>query len=312
MAIRIRTKRLATSATNPRRVKRKTKKRRNMSDRQIRHFGTKRQKAALKAHHRSRTNARVLKVSRVRSKRRRHATRSPNPALIVTLGPAVNPKRRSSMPATKTRKRQRHVKASRPRRRRVAKMNPVRRRRRVACRTRRHRNASPRVVVRYRSRRNRRRSVRRRSNPDLFGARLGSKDSLKLIGGGITGVAATKFLPTLLPTQMLVSVANTNIGKTAISVAAAFAAGWAASKLDARFGQGVYFGGFMQATSVGLNAFVPSLYKTLGIGMGDFVPGSFPVPQNPVRQLAAPAHAVAPSGSRVTMSGLARAYQPAY
>ena len=54
MAIKIRTKRLATSATNPRRVVRKPrpakkKRTRKMSPKQIRHFGTKRQRAALKA-----------------------------------------------------------------------------------------------------------------------------------------------------------------------------------------------------------------------------------------------------------------------
>lgn len=137
-----------------------------------------------------------------------------------------------------------------------------------------------------------------------------------MIGGGIAGVAAAKFLPTLLPVNMLAGVASSNLGKTAISLGAALVAGFAASKLDTRFGQGVYFGGIMQAASVGLNAFLPSLYRTLNIGMagvGDFVPGQFAVPQNPVRgQLSAPAHAVAPSGSRVTMSGLARAYAPAY
>lgn len=136
-----------------------------------------------------------------------------------------------------------------------------------------------------------------------------------MIGGGIAGVAAAKFLPTLLPPSMLAGVASSNVGKTAISLAAALVAGFAASKLDPRFGQGVYFGGIMQAASVGLNAFLPSLYRTLNIGMagvGDFVPGQFAVPQNPVRGISAPSHAMAPSGSRVTMSGLARAYAPAY
>ncbi len=114
---------------------------------------------------------------------------------------------------------------------------------------------------------------------------------------------------------MLAGLASSNIGKTAISLGAALVAGFAATKLDHRFGQGVYFGGIMQAASVGLNAFLPSIYRTLNIGMagmGDFVPGQFAVPQNPVRGIAAPAHAMAPSGSRVTMSGLARAYSPAY
>lgn len=221
--------------------------------------------------------------------------------------------------AAKKAKRRRKVAASRPKRR-VAKRNPARRvkRRRVnsAPKRRTRRKSNPRVVVRYRKSRNRRRTSRTKRNPDIFGARLGSKDSLKMIGGGIAGVAAAKFLPTLLPANMLVGVASSNLGKTAISLGAALVAGFAASKLDTRFGQGVYFGGIMQAASVGLNAFLPSLYRTLNIGMagvGDFVPGQFAVPQNPVRgQISAPSHAVAPSGSRVTMSGLARAYAPAY
>lgn len=138
-----------------------------------------------------------------------------------------------------------------------------------------------------------------------------------MIGGGIAGVAAAKFLPTLLPANMIAGVASSNLGKTAISLGAALVAGWAATKfINPQFGQGVYFGGVMQAASVGFNAFLPALYRTLNIGMagvGDFVPGQFAVPQNPVRSIAAPsAHMPSASGSRVTMSGLARAYAPAY
>ncbi len=324
MAIRIRTKRLATSATNPRRVSRrprsKNPKKRKMSDKQIRHFGTKAQKAALKRRRTTRSApARVVKSSRGSS-----AKRSPNPAWIVTVGQALNPKdrRRKAMAKPKTKKR-RKVAANRPKRRRVAKSNPRRRTRRKsynrAPKRRTRRRNSPKVVIRYRTRKRngKRRTVSHR-NPDIFGARLGSKDSIKMIGGGIAGVAAAKFLPTLLPANMLAGVANSNLGKTAISLAAALVAGYAASKLDARFGQGVYFGGIMQAASVGLNAFLPSLYKTLNIGMagiGDFVPAQFAVPQNPIRGAIAapvPAHAQGASGSRVTMSGLARAYAPAY
>ncbi len=220
--------------------------------------------------------------------------------------------------AAKTKKR-RKVAANRPKRRRVAKSNPHRRTKRYnRTPKRRTRRNGPKVVIRYRARKaNRRRHTMTRHNPDIFGARLGSKDSLKMIGGGIAGVAAAKFLPTLLPTNMLAGVASSNLGKTAISLGAALVAGYAASKLDNRFGQGVYFGGVMQAASVALNAFLPSIYKTLNIGMagvGDFVPGQFPVPQNPVRGAIAPpsAHMPSASGSRVTMSGLARAYAPAY
>ena len=89
----------------------------------------------------------------------------------------------------------------------------------------------------------------------------------------------------MIPPTMAPQLLSTNFGRTAVSFAAALASGWLASKLDARFGQGVYFGGLMQAISVSLNAFVPAAYKALGIGLGDFVPGRFAVPQNPVSSI---------------------------
>jgi hypothetical protein len=295
MATTIRVKRLATSATNPRTVSRKRKASAS---------GPKKVRVVAKSSHRPRT-----------------VKRSPNPAWVVTLGPAINPRRRTkTMAAAKRKTAKRKVTAHRKTKRRVVAKNTHRPRTKVRTRTKtvikyRTRKSNPKVVVRYRTKkRNTHRKVARKKNPDLFGSRLGSKDSVMLIGGGIVGVAATKFLPTLLPASTLAGVASSSIGKTAISAAAAFASGYLATRfVSQRFGQGVYFGGFMQTASVALNAFVPTLYSKLNLGMGDFVPGQFAVPQNPMRpQLAAPAHAMAPSGSRVTMSGLARAYAPAY
>jgi hypothetical protein len=135
---------------------------------------------------------------------------------------------------------------------------------------------------------------------------------MKMIGGGLAGVVATKFLPTMLPANIAPQLVTTNLGRVAVSAAAALVAGWAASKLDSRFGEGVYFGGFMQVASVGLNAFLPSVYRSLGVGLGDFAPGQFAVPQNPLRIAAPGAHAMAPSGSMVRTSALGRAYVPAY
>lgn len=312
-------RRLATSASNPRRVSRKPRsknppKKRHMSDAQKLHFGTKRQRNAVLAKRKTKRSAAKS------SHRPRTVKPKSNPAWIVTMGPAINPHQRSSktVPAIKRRKAaKRHVKANRKRTRRVAARNPHRAHRRrtkpVAHRRRTRRASNPKVVIRYRTKRHNKRRSAPRKNPDLFGSRLGSKDSMKLIGGGIAGVAATKFLPTMIPPSMAPQLLTTNLGRTAVSFAAALASGWLASKLDTRFGQGVYFGGFMQATSVALNAFVPAAYKALGIGLGDFVPGRFAVPQNPVMISQAPSgHLPAPSGSRVTMSGLARAYAPAY
>src|SRR5271166_1207964 len=316
-------RRLATSASNPRRTSRRPRanppKRRKMSDKQIKHFGTARQKAALKAR-------RSRRAASSNSHRPRTVNRSPNPAWVVTLGPAINPNTRSTtVPATKRKPRRtprRNARGKFTRRRAAHRtrtaVNPRRRRTRRATanthRRRTRRNAK--VIVRYRTkRRNSRRGVRRSRNPEIFGSRLGSKDSMKMIGGGIVGVAATKFLPTLIPATMMPSVMSTNLGRTAVSFAAALGAGFLASKVDVRFGQGVYFGGLMQAVSVGLNAFLPSQFGMLNTGLGDFAPGRFAVPQNTLRQVAAPAasgHLPAASGSRVTMSGLARAYAPAY
>ena len=314
MATIVKVKRLS----NPRRVVTRRKPRANpkhrtrkMTPKQVKYFGSARQKAALK---RSRAAKRVAPVHRPRtvSNRRRAKRRSTNPAWIVTLGPAVNPRKKRSTMAAKAHKRRkaRKVTVNRKRRRVVAR-NP---RHHVVRHRRRTRRSNPKVVVRYRTRRhNRRRHAVRRHNPSIFGARLGSKESMKLIGGGLTGVVATKFLPTLIPTTMMPQLATTNLGRTAISAAAWLVSGWVASKIDVKFSEGVYFGGAMQVASVALNAFLPAVYKTLGIGLGDFVPGQFAVPQNPVRAaIGAGSHMPAVGGSLVRTSSLGRAYAPAY
>jgi hypothetical protein len=143
----------------------------------------------------------------------------------------------------------------------------------------------------------------------LFGHSITSKGGLTLIGGGIAGVVAAKFIPTLLPISMLGSLGASNIGRTVITGVSAVIAGWAAGKVNREFGEGVLFGGLMQTASVAFNAFLPSLYSSLGIGLGDLMPGQFVVPQNPIRAAIPPPP---PANARVTMNGLARAYGAAY
>jgi hypothetical protein len=142
-----------------------------------------------------------------------------------------------------------------------------------------------------------------------------------IIGGGFVGLIGTKFIPTLLPATLTGSVGTSTAGQFVISLASALAVGWAAGKfVNPAFGNGAMFGGIIQAVSVGLNAFLPSVYTSLGIGLGDLMPGSFAVPQNPIRagmqprQIAAPVAKPAATGgqARVTMSGLARAYGAAF
>jgi len=201
------------------------------------------------------------------------------------------------------------------RKRRVAKVNP-RRRRRVARVSRRRRTRRVAVAVNPRRRRRvarrnpaRRRSVRRRRNPDVFGARPLSGGGLKLIAGGLVGVAAAKFLPRLIPASITATMGN--FGGVVATGVSAYVAGLAAGKfLGPAMGQAVLFGGLMQTGSVVLNMLLPGLqFGGVSLALGELMPGSFPVPQNPLRQVSAPA---APANARVNLNGLTRAFGNAY
>ena len=273
-------------------------KRRKLSPKQIRIFGTPQQKAALKrkrtanrtksssGNRRSRNSRPKVKVIyRYKANPRKKAARRrrSNPALVVTLG-SINPKRRTS---TVARRRTRRAKNSRRRRRST---NPVRhrrvaRRRRVvhaAAPRRRRRTANPhrrrRIGVAHR----RRRSMNRRHhrNPAIFG-RSGGKDLMKMIGGGMVGVTVTKMIPGLIPASITSTLGSGSIMAVLVSIASAWVAGFLAAKVDKEFGDAVMFGGLMQAGSVALNAFLPSVGGTFSLG--DLVDGNYVVPQNPIR-----------------------------
>src|SRR6204780_2886468 len=186
-----------TRLANPRRNKKRT--RRDLSPKQIKHSGTARQKAALKASRKRKRNstARVTKARVSRNKPR--ARRSPNP-LVLHLKPIAqrsNPRRRT-MAKPKRRRKMKNT------RRRVARVTnrrrraPNRRRRRVSNggRRTRRRNTATKVVIMAPRRQNRRRG---RRNPMLFGNSLGSKGSLMVLGGGLAGGGAGKFIPALTP-----------------------------------------------------------------------------------------------------------------
>jgi hypothetical protein len=272
--------------------------------------------------------ATILKVKRLSNPRRaprrasrKRGKRRSNPALVATLG-ALNPRRRRAKKVA-TKRRRRRTSAN-PRRRNRRPRVAVRRRRRVARNPRRYsrrrrRNTVVVVAPRRRRRSNPHRRTRSRSsrvirrrrsrNPTLFGSSITSKAGLTLIGGGIAGVVAAKFIPTMLPISLLGSLGGSSVGRTLITGASAIIAGWAAGKVDRQFGEGVLFGGLMQTASVAFNAFLPGVYSSLGIGLGDLMPGGFSVPQNPIR---AGIPAPPPANARVTMNGLARAYGSAY
>lgn len=260
-------------------------RKRRLTPKPIKYSGTSRQRAALK---------------RKRSSASKRVSAARNPALVVTLG-ALNPQRRTPMAATKrrrrkntsgARRRRRTISVSAPRRRRAANPYPTRRRRTV--------------------RRRRVGSVRRR-NPAMFGSRPFSSGGAQLVLGGLLGVAGTKFVARMIPANLM-AFAGT-FGPVISNGIAAFVVGWGASKAaKGPFGDAVLFGGMMQVGSTLINTLVPNLrladipLALSGRGMGEFVPGGFVVPQNPVRgYVPAP-----PTNNRTNMSGLTRAFGTAF
>lgn len=282
---------------------------------------------------------RFVKASRARNKRatpkRKHNSarrvvrkRRSNPVLIELVS-ALNPRKRrktlakrryrKTRAANPRRRRTRRVNAAPRRRRRTAVARPVRRRRRrvnpvaaAPVRRRRRYSRRRRAVANPRRRyvRRRRMNGSRRRNP-VFGM-AGGKNMLIMVGGGLVGVAATKFLPTLVPSSITSTLGASPLVAIAITGAGAFAAGWLARRfVDQDFGDAVLFGGLMQTGSAILTAFAPTaLSSQLALsGVGDIVPGWFAVPQNPITNRA-PQMMMAPSSGNSSGKGGVSGFGP--
>ncbi len=197
---------------NPARRRRRKRNPKKMSAKQIRFFGTKRQRAALKStRKRKRTNRarrhspkrnahrkRTRAIRRANRPRRRSRARRRNPGGIVEVALNPAPKRRKRTVA-KTRKRRRRSNARRYHRRR-SNPAPVRhRRRRRSSTARRH---------------NRRRSYRR--NPSMGGLSSLVVSAAYAIGGAV----GSKYL-----TQMVLGASNVGYVGYAANIAAAFVGG---------------------------------------------------------------------------------------
>lgn len=344
MATRIR----VTRVHNPRRSYRRTRanrrrratharrsyrnRRRNMTDKQIRHFGTKAQRAALKRRNRGRRTYRKSAV-RASNRRRTHRRRRRNIAAgfydeegyfhPIRASYDYSRKRageRAPKRKRKTAKRSRkRTKSKRTRRRNPTllefgtlnprggghrrrtykrrKTNVAKRRTRRSSNRRRHnrrrsyrrsplmRTRRRRTYHRRRARRNPRHTYRsRRRNPVIFG-QSSAKEIAFMIAGGLVGVAAVKYLPTLMPSGLTSSLgAGGGIMQVGITVAGAFVAGWVGGMWDRSFGDAVLFGGLMQAGSQLLSMFLNPNPLALS-GLGDIIATrGFVVPQNPVLQ----------------------------
>lgn len=318
---------------NPRRKAAKPK-RRKLSDKQIAIFGTKRQKAALarrrkvkrakpasksasgkrkrvmaRARNPRMAKRRTKRTTSISSKRksvsrsakRRTRTRQ-NPALVVTLG-AINPHERKNSNMARKRK-----KSSTAKRRKVSVRRRSRRPAMVA--NPRHRYAAPR-------RRKVRRYSRRRNSSTVYGTSILSTNGLKMIGGGLLGVAGVKLVGRFIPAQFRI---GGGLGDAVITGAIAVGLGSLTSRFASPVvGNAVTFGGLMYAGSLLLNSFAPNL-RIMDIpltlnGMGTWAPARFPVPQNPIMAgqmaVAAPANAASPT-ARVALSGHARGFGNAF
>ena len=105
--------------------------------------------------------------------------------------------------------------------------------------------------------------------------------------GVLLGVVATKFVTGLVPA----SLTGTPIMRLAASALATVVVNMGAKRFAPSLASGMMYGGIAQTTAIALNAFVPSYAgRLVPAGLGDLMPGSFVVPQNPIsRPVVVPA-----------------------
>jgi hypothetical protein len=264
------------TVSNPHRSKLKRKAKRNpkkLSAKQIKFFGTKRQRAALKAKRKKTNPVKVktrtrtiikkvyVKAKRRKSNPRKRATRKvvarrrrKNPS-IISLG-LLNPHKGVSM--TKKRKTRRH--------RVVAKRHNPTRRRTVHVAKRHHRRG-------------------RRNPSGIFSS--GQRAVAVLLG-----VGAQKLAKGFVPASITGGSAPMGL---AISAALAIGIGMAAKKFAPGMGDDIGLGAMAVVASDAIGVLVPSLSPTFGLsGLGFYSPAQFAVPENPIMR-GVPAPAVSPA-----------------
>ena len=232
------------------------KTRRKMTAKQIKHFGTKRQKAALRAKrsapkHRARTKTNpprkraVAKRAAPRKRAKKSTAKRRNPTPMIISWAAGNPAKRSTKVAkSKMKKRYATAKRSNAGRRPAKK------------------------VIRH----------RRRSNPASLGKPM---DWLKGGAGVIVGVVGTRGIP-----QLLLGTSNTSYTGYAANVAAAIGLGWLTSILfkgDSVLVAAVMAGGFGSFLSRVITDKTPFGPQMAAAGLGDagfglYQKSNFPYP----------------------------------
>lgn len=249
----------------PKKRKRTTKKK--MSAKQIKFFGSARQRAALKASRRKKVTKKnpktrvrtrvVVKKVYVRAKTRKRnpakkrvrvaKRRRKNPQ-IISLG-LLNP---SKGRVTVTKRKRRSTTAKR--------------------RVRRHSNPKRRVVVMKKHHRRGTSRRRRTSNPNLMG-------NGKRVIAALGGFAAMKVLKGFVPASLTTSPAM----GVAVDLGLAMAVGYGAAKFAPHSADDIQLGALITVANSAINAFFPSLAGYVGVsGMGIYQQARFAVPENPI------------------------------
>ena len=214
------------------------------------------------------------------SARPNHRRRSVNPAYLMTLGPMINPKRSTMAKKAKNKKSY----ARRPKLNSYARRNKKNAKKSRAL-------TSSRVAAFAKS--HGMKVIKKRSNHGRSRNPLASSISLsrpagivQATVGVLVGVAATKAITAALPSN----ITSDALYSTAAATAIAAGLWWIGSFINPEFGAAAGLGGIAEAGSIGLNAFLPSIGSTLALsgrrGQGDFVPGRYAVPQNPILDAA--------------------------
>jgi hypothetical protein len=131
------------------------------------------------------------------------------------------------------------------------------------------------------------RRAHRSSNP--FSTTISIRRPAEILtaaAGVLVGVAGAKIIVGFLPA----TITSSTLYSTLAAFGAAAVEWWLASMVNPEFGAAVGLGGIAEAGSIALTNYLPSVGGPLALsgwrGTGDFVPGRFSVPQNPVLDAA--------------------------
>jgi len=198
---------------------------------------------------------------------KRRSSSAGNPAWMLTLGP-INPKRRNSVA-----KHKKHKKASGHHK--VSHHGSSNAKHHLTT------GQLMRLMGKHHGKKHGKKH-HRSGNP--FGASslaLGTPTKIATAGFGVlVGVAVNRGVVSMLPA----AVTSNNFYAVAASLAVALAQWWGFSMINAEFGAAAGLGGIAETGSVALNTWFPAIGSK--VSLGDFVPGKFAVPQNPVLDAA--------------------------